>query len=664
MKKILILLFFILQSTLLFAQTDGRDDLKDKFERRPAPADFADLIDAGLNYTDDGNPFDSATHALDSAINWVRAYIDSLSRPGFLELGDEDYTVNFATTPKHIFLTEELTQSRTVTLPDPSGSIGKEYWFVCNVNTDSVWIIGTIGFMNENGDRIKAVNNGSEWKGIFFPAEELELDINQVYVAEGGTDNATCGADGAECASIEYAVEQRAQPGQIVRVKPGTYSETNEITVPIGVSVVGSGIGQTIVNGGSQLRIFNLISSAPVKSGGHRIAKMTLNGNSRTVSRGIWAEYRSDITIDSVRFENFDYAGVEIKVTDATNTTPPANYLTGIEIINNIFSNCSKDDVSFSTGAISISALSGGKVNGNVITEDEGYGIKFTNSGWYINTQFNNNTITVPDDDVLWVQDICMELWNLRGGNEIAYNTINTWFSLVRGNKGNSTWAVRVHDNEINQNAEADDKVAIEIILSDVEVYDNVIDGYGGQGWAAIWSGTVSGNLSNIYIHENIATTTQNDSNGILLWGLTGGTNLSDIEIVHNTFQTRNWGIQLRSFNNNQLTVNNLDFKYNIVTGDGGGSDSGVRLVGDDSGPDILTINTADISRNVFYNFGAGYETVNNASNVAKTNYSLANNYNTNPNLDGNFEPQAPSDAIGNAVGSTIGNDIGAVQVE
>lgn len=191
---------------------------------------------------------------------------------------------------------------------------------------------------------------------------------------------------------------------------------------------------------------------------------------------------------------------------------PPSVYLTGIEVYNCSFTNCSADHGTWSAGALHIGQLDGALIHNNVIRENQGYGIKYIDYGWYKGVKVYDNDIEVPIHDPAWGSDICIEMWNMEGETEVYGNTCNTWLSTSPGRILGKEFSCAVHDNRIIVPEGAAESEAIEVIMS-------------GHGWSE--KALVYGN----YI--------DNSSYGVALWG---GVDISDVKIYRNVFRSNNTG--------------------------------------------------------------------------------------------------------------------------
>lgn len=359
-----------------------------------------------------------------------------------------------------------------------------------------------------------------------------------------------------------------ANLGHTIHLNSGVFLETLSSSVPSGVSVEGEGSDKTVLNSNLNDWLIKLYSASFV-DGNQFLSNFKIVGNGRKLRHGIYIFRRSNVTVHHVDFEEIQDIGLQISAygynQGVTDTAPPAVYLKGIQIYNCTFVNTAHDnypDDKSSGGALTIGHLEGATIHDNIITENEGYGVKFTVYGWFKGIKVFNNKIRVPNIDQAWEVDMSIELWNIYDDCMVYNNSINTWISLVRGNKGTGSRSVKVYNNDIVFEDLAHTVEGIELAsINDVEVYNNYFEKtrYG----IAIWrqNSDAPPGTSNILIHNNVFFNNP-DGHGILLGG--NGTETNNIEIYNNVFDSVKNAISLQT-ETQTAKILNVKIKNNIM---------------------------------------------------------------------------------------------------
>jgi hypothetical protein len=181
---------------------------------------------------------------------------------------------------------------------------------------------------------------GKAWKDVWvntLRASSINSDVtivdgvnltlrqgNIFYVAENGDDNNTGDHILDPVASIKYALETLAQPGDTVHIYPGVYTEEFPITVPTGVTVRGQSLRSVkivpttdtryndafLLNGETTIED---ITIADFYSGGNFFTTTTSSAGSATINVGtnpIAHTYDSGGTIN--------FGGTDYNITNAT----------------------------------------------------------------------------------------------------------------------------------------------------------------------------------------------------------------------------------------------------------------------------------------------------------------------------------------------------------
>jgi hypothetical protein len=437
------------------------------------------------------------------------------------------------------------------------------------------------------------------------------------YVSPNGSDSAGDGSQSNPWKTLKYTCNQIApNQGHTIQLASGTFAETGSSSVPTGVNIQGEGPDKTIITSSYNGYLISL-SSSSVTNGNQTLSDFKIQGNNRQLDHGVIIYRRHNVNVHNVHFEEIDNGALEIVAEYGTPIdSPPAAYLSGIEVYNCRFTNCAKVFSSWSSGSLLVGHLQGGLIHDNIINEDRGYGIKFWENGWFNGTKVYNNKITVPPHDPTWDTSICIELWNLQDDCEVYNNDVNTWLSFAYGNKGNGDTSVKVHDNRVVFADYPNDSCGIEChSVGDMEIYNNYIAR--ASFGIAVWGNR---SFSNVLIHHNFfhnIKTPYGWGSGIEIH--VEGIDIGNIQIFNNIFHSTHTSdsiiIGAKLFGNRNVI--GLQIKNNVF---------------------FNTVN--NISEEIVNN-GLGAKlsgcvvTHNMYNNVALTGSgcSFSNNYNENPGL-------------------------------
>ncbi|MBN2656003.1 MAG: right-handed parallel beta-helix repeat-containing protein [Spirochaetales bacterium] len=279
--------------------------------------------------------------------------------------------------------------------------------------------------------------------------------------------------------------------------------------------------------------------------GAQSISDFTIDGTNRSLYGGLWIEGRSDVKIQNMEFKNIDIMGAVI-IDDRLKIIPDAGeWATGIQVLDCRFENTSADLQTYSTGGLNIGGLDGAIIRNIEIIEDEGYGIKFYKDGYLKNTVIEDCTITVPESDTLWGEDIAIELWNLYEGNRISRVTANTWISLVNQDffsPDPDAVNILLEDSHIESIGNSSQKEGVELAAKGAVIRNNYISGkgFGIALWAAVKENVLI--EGNIIRHMNSPSSAWNGGAGIFIAN-SKAYDFSNITIMHNVIDETATGI-------------------------------------------------------------------------------------------------------------------------
>src|SRR3989339_74724 len=342
-------------------------------------------------------------------------------------------------------------------------------------------------------------------------------NANVFYVDPAGSDSTGTGSISNPWKTLAYAVSRPLTQGATVHLNAGTYNETQASVVPVGVNVEGAGVNNTIIRSTIADTLIKLQSSS-ITNGNQTLSNFKIDGQSRQLDHGIVVYNRRNVTLHDLSFSEID---------DMAMCVYGSDYITGIKIYNISITNCSKDNTDWSNGSLDIGHLQGAEIYNVTINENRGYGIKFYNNGYFKGLKIHDCNITVPTSDPLWGADICIELWNVYDDCEIYNMTVNTWFSIVVGNKGAGIYSMYIHDNRMVYPT-LHTKEAIEAGASDMIISNNYIENAGTA--IGIFGDTSSSGRSNITINNNIIY----ETNYSLVEIHMETSNLSNVKVYNN----------------------------------------------------------------------------------------------------------------------------------
>ena len=474
------------------------------------------------------------------------------------------------------------------------------------------------------------------------------------YISTTGVDDAgRNGGIGQEWATLSYACTRVTTPGDTIMVGVGTFTETAQSVLAVGVSIVGAG-ETSIIKAGAALDPIILLSSASEGTDGNQsISYIHIDGNNTAVI-GINIIGRGNVKTHNCTFRDFTDNGLRYTGKTASGAGAPTTHATGNEVYNCSFYDCGNEVFSspyyFASPALSIGGQAGILIHNNYFNETGGkygYGISTNKSGYNRGLQIYNNTILVSPKHVENNQwSFAIELWNNSGGIHIYGNSVTGAIDLggtSSDDAGGYGYACRIHDNSLEMSAlQAYDHSGI-ILESDITggayIYNNYIRNFSRP----IVLNTLSGPLdimTDIYIYYNIIVepikSTGDYSGYAISHGVAVATSVyTNLYIQNNVFISITYkGSAGVYFAVSSVTYNNLNIQNNIFYN----IYNGLRFENN-------VLSTLNIQNNLFY------EETNAISfvGVTPTSYTESGNIlDTNPLFisTSDFHLQSGSDCI------------------
>ena len=490
----------------------------------------------------------------------------------------------------------------------------------------------------------------------------LMIQAQTTYYIDPAGNNDNNGSISSPWLTLTYACAHAINSGDVIHINAGTYTETVQSVLAVGVSIEGTGVTSVIRSqvGGSSFTI-SLFSSAEGTNGNQHISNIKMDGNALVAYGAIRVINRSNVEIFNCTLVDFNYFGVQY----VNGNGRPSKYATGNKFHDNTVTNCSAYIGTYpggdSKGSLFIGGQDGLLIYNNTITQNRAGGangnIIDAVEGYLKNVKVYNNTMSKTfASRVTW--DFAIELWNCLGGIEIYKNVINGSIDVAgpNNNKGSSTYSVWIHDNIIGQATllafENIRGILIESTSTDVIVERNYIKNV----CAGIYFSQVQSarNVENIRISYNIfdnigVSDAGSDQKG---WGInwtsedTHNHTVNNINIWNNVFigstgaRSNMWGINLPNIG----TAKNVSIRNNIIEN----FDYCSIFSNDDSG--IATIDYLSLENNIFYN--NGYNNLPRYSEITPTHNTTQNNLTSNPLFvsSSDFHLQAGSPAINKGI--------------
>ena len=476
------------------------------------------------------------------------------------------------------------------------------------------------------------------------------------YISPTGNDITGTGTAANPWKTLYKATATVSGAGDIIHVNAGTYIETQQSFLKVGVSIEGDGNTSIIKStlSANQVEIINARSNTEGTNGNQHISNLQFDGQF-TTSWAITVFARSNVAIYNCTFINFDDSGVLFGGRVGFDGNEPTIYSTGNSFYNNAVHNCAKY-TNYGRGGLWAIGQQGMLIHDNVMTQTQrplgqnGWLIKCTN--FTKGVKIYNNTLTkIPfhgtyGGDGGW--DFAIEMADEQGV-EIYNNTIQGAIDLNRQTKGAYAFSAWIHDNIISQptlNDKYESAIIFEYGTETAIVENNILDKVAG----GILFNTRAGDaVTNITIRNNLLTNIGragiDGNNGAFIIISSEGVPLNNyfidgFNVYNNTMiaspgNRPNYGVELGN-----LAIgfeNNINIKNNIIMN--------VKDYWITSNS-ILPINFLDIQYNNLQNNGNNNSTI--FAGALPLSYTNLNNINVVPQFASatNYQLQSSSPCI------------------
>lgn len=501
---------------------------------------------------------------------------------------------------------------------------------------------------------------------ILFLSISTLLSATEYYVRTDGSDandGLTNNAGGAWL-TLSHACSEVAAGAHTINVGTGTFIESSQCVLAVGVSIVGDGealsIIQSAVGGSWDTQALISAVSGSITSGNQSIHDIAFDGDALTGFSCIFIGARSDFDIYDCTFTDFNKSAVTFNGQVGEGSAEPSSWCTGNTFYDNTITNCAAwfESGTFYSGSLQIGAQDGMLIHDNNITNNTrgddlcGYCIKYWNNGWNRGIKIYDNTIirATAQHDYWYGWNFAIELWYWMGGVEIYGNTIEGSIDTDHNLKGDYDFAFDIHDNTIGyddlQHSSGGGNLTAGIYFESNTEGPAYVRNNDFKNLEAVFR--FAGRdltIDSVYIYNNVINGIGNtgDDAGCNVLNLSGdGSTISNLFFLNNTIYAGTTDATYGLFffyDHTTMTINfdDIYIQNNVIQGF-------------DEVPIILTSTAADgvtVENNDFYGNGTNAIELREG---APDNYTYQNNITTIPGFTtpgSDFTLAAGSDNIG-----------------
>ena len=491
------------------------------------------------------------------------------------------------------------------------------------------------------------------------------------YISPAGSDTTGDGSVGNPWATLYKASSTVTIPGSTIFVKAGTYNETQQSILNLGVNLDGIS-GLSIINNTATYAL--TISSANEGTLGNQfIRNITLTGSDTVGVYGISVLGVSNVSVYNCKIMNFLLQGINFVGGTNGYSIPPVIPATGNQFYNDTIINCTERAAAGGgNGLICFGGQNGLLIHDcyfNQTQRNPGYNGNIVGGvqGYDANVKYYNNTSVKPNREIGW--NFHIEHWYSLGGMEV-YNCqfLGGGLCIDIGGatnvKGSSTYSWYIHNNTFALTAQ--DTVvtgAVQSLGVDVEGatsnvfieqnnFNNLDEGVQITGMTTTLQDSI---FINRNLFDNMGGYDPSNENFTIGFINSAGQTIRDVFIDNNTmtsgspFAVRS-AISFKPYG----TVSNIHLRNNIITNS---YPYGYLAFWSYS---VGVTDRIFSQNNLLYgNSGSNLPVYMTTSTV--TNFFNKGNIIANPLLNSDLSLQAGSPAIGAAISLGYGPDLGAV---
>jgi uncharacterized repeat protein (TIGR02059 family) len=428
------------------------------------------------------------------------------------------------------------------------------------------------------------------------------LGATTYYISPTGSDS-NSGSSSSPWKTLAYACSKATVSGDIIHVNAGTYTETSQSKLAVGVSIVGEGVTSYIkstyaatLSNDNDGSIVLTSSSSSATNGNQSISYIKLDGSGLVATRAIAVNYRNNVSIHHCTLVDFNYSGISINgSTSSYPAVTSSRHDVNTQIYSNNITNCSHGPTSpnYNYGSIISAGQQDLQVYDNTIEQKSrasGLNGEMLNFIWTKGAKIYNNTLNRNNYDANnW--NFYSEIFFTEGGVEVYNNVFNGSATLdfVDVRKGSYAFGIKIYNNkfmvptQVPTNEHGIQAINFEErgAVQDVYVYNNhfknvntgvQFDGLATNTDKILIDGKIR--MDHIYVHynifENIGNTTNNYSSAINIKPEGSTTNLvwDNIHINNNTIIS---GATNKAYSGIMVetggTMTNICIRNNIIKG-------------------------------------------------------------------------------------------------
>lgn len=390
---------------------------------------------------------------------------------------------------------------------------------------------------------------------LLFLFAALYSNATIFYIDPTGNDATGTGAIGNPWKTLFKACSTVSGAGDIIHVNAGTYTETAQCILAVGVSIEGVGVTSIIKSSltADWTAIIVANSGTEATNGNQHITGIKMDGQVVDYTGGTaWAiemRGRKNFTIYNCSFFNFRQSACVLAGRTDNAGLPPTTYPTGNAFYSNNVQNCAIYEAGAGQGALMIGGQDGILVYDNVIntsqrtTGHNGWPIKYYNEGYLNNSKIYNNILEkAPLGAALGVDnwDFAIELFRTYGLEIYGNTIINGGIDLNYVSKKTYPYGAYIHDNHISNtvtnNTGKESGIILEFECKNVIIQNNIIE---KKTKGIIFTPRNTDSVKNVTIKNNLLKNIGiSSAEGYLidLGGGGGATNYYDsISIYNNT---------------------------------------------------------------------------------------------------------------------------------